>query len=141
MSLWFFLNVNDQRIGMCEIRRQEHLDLSDRDAIADVVSTYTVKVDDLPSVEVKHRYGDGAWPLVRRAINAAFPVFDPAEVARIEAEMNDPEAWGEPCDEPPPRRDTRIDRAALVQVALGCGIDRSQAEQVADAMHALGWRR
>ena len=68
MSLWFALHVNDQPIGLCDIQRHEQLDLSDRGAIADVVSTYTVRIDGEERAQVRHRYGDGAWELVRRAM-------------------------------------------------------------------------
>lgn len=96
MSLWFLLNINNQCIGRLDVQRQDDLDLSDPAAIADVVSTYTVRVDELDRAEVRHRYGDGAWVLVRRALNAAFPVVDATTVREIEAEMNDPDAWKDP---------------------------------------------
>lgn len=70
MSLWFPLHVNDQTIGFCDIKRQEYLDLSDSAAIADLVSTYTVRIDGYKRAEVRHRYGDGAWMLVLRAMEA-----------------------------------------------------------------------
>lgn len=70
MALWFSLNVNDQCIGTCVIQRNEELDLSDPAAIADEVCTYTVSIDGTPTVLVEHRYGDGAWELARRALDA-----------------------------------------------------------------------
>lgn len=77
MALWCWLNVNDQRIGLLDIQRHESLDLTDREAVADVVSTYTVRIDGVERATVRHRYGDGAWALLRTALAAAVP--DPAE--------------------------------------------------------------
>ena len=68
MSLWLNLNIGTKTIGFMEIQRQEHLDLSDKAAIADVVSTYKVTVGDQLVGEVRHRYGDGAWTLLRLAV-------------------------------------------------------------------------
>lgn len=67
MSVWFALRINSGHIGTVEIRRTEYLDLSDKAAIQDVVSTYEVKRDDVLVGTVEHRYGDGAWRLVSLA--------------------------------------------------------------------------
>lgn len=77
MALHFVLNINDQPLGVCVIQRREVLDLTDPDAIADTVSTYDVTVHEQRSnteraAVVEHRYGDGAWALVRAGLNAAF---------------------------------------------------------------------
>lgn len=74
MSLWFDLNLTAGRghhvvIGQVEIRRVEWLDLTDQAAIADVVSTYDVHHDGQHIGQVRHRYGDGKWPLVAKAAN------------------------------------------------------------------------
>jgi|tagenome__1003787_1003787.scaffolds.fasta_scaffold19697492_1 hypothetical protein len=46
-------------------------------------------------------------------------LMDEPTLAEIEAEMNDPDAWGEPEDAPPPRpRSERRQRAAVVSVRL-----------------------
>lgn len=71
MSLWFVLHANDQTIGSCEIRRREHLDLTDKAAIADTVCTYEIRIDGEDVGTVKHRYGDGAWALARAALEEA----------------------------------------------------------------------
>lgn len=72
MSLWFVLTVNEQPIGSCEIQRREPLDLADP-AVVDAVSTYDVRIDGRPVCQVRHRYGDGAWALLRLALNAGAP--------------------------------------------------------------------
>lgn len=64
MALWFDLNINEQRIGTVEIRRKEHLDLSNAAAIANVWSTYDVRRDGELIGQVRHMYGDGAWKLL-----------------------------------------------------------------------------
>lgn len=69
MALWFDLKINHEHIGTVEIRRREHLDITDRAAIADVVSTYTVRQSGHLIGEVRHRYGDGAWRLLALATN------------------------------------------------------------------------
>lgn len=73
MSLWFPLNINDERIGVAEITRREFLDLTDRAAIANQVCTYLVRINDVDHGTVRHRYGDGAWALARAALATAFP--------------------------------------------------------------------
>lgn len=70
MALWFRLRCNDEHLGTCVIQRTEHLDLSDPAAIADEVCTYTVTIDGKAEILVEHRYGDGAWELVRKALEA-----------------------------------------------------------------------
>lgn len=64
MAMWFRLRINAEHIGMVEVRRQEHLDLTNQAAIQDAVSTYSVFRDGQPIGSVKHRYGDGAWKLL-----------------------------------------------------------------------------
>jgi hypothetical protein len=74
MSLWFVLRMNEKRIGSLEIQRQQDLDLTDKTAIADAVSDYKVFVatEKRPGQRlagtVGHRYGDGAWVLLRKAL-------------------------------------------------------------------------
>lgn len=69
MSLWFALKVNEHRIGVLTIQRVRG------DSDPDSVNTYEVVASGatLPVrvVEVEHRYGDGAWELVRTALDAA----------------------------------------------------------------------
>lgn len=67
MALWFELKVNAERIGVVEIRRLEHLDLTDPAAIADAVSTYEIRRDEQVIGSLMHRYGDGAWRLLAEA--------------------------------------------------------------------------
>lgn len=67
MALWFRLNINSERIGTVEIRRRERLDLTDRAAIQDAVSTYEVRRDGVLLGTVEHRYGDKAWRLLATA--------------------------------------------------------------------------
>lgn len=64
MALWFQLKVNTELLGTVEIRRCTTLDLADPAAIADVISTYTVRRDTAYVGTVQHRYGDGAWKLL-----------------------------------------------------------------------------
>lgn len=85
MSLYFALRATTTRhtsvmLGLVEIRRHEHLDLADP-ASADAVSTYTVRIDGREMATVRHRYGDGAWPLVRTALVAAFPAMADEDAA------------------------------------------------------------
>lgn len=69
MSLWFVLKINDlPSIGTFEAQRLEPLDLADP-ATTDAVSTYRVRINGAPVGTVRHRYGDGAWELIRRALN------------------------------------------------------------------------
>lgn len=75
MSLWLAPRVGlADPVGHMEIRRREYLDLSDKAAIADAVSTYEVRIDSEFRATVSHRYGDGAWVLLRKALDAAVPV-------------------------------------------------------------------
>jgi hypothetical protein len=69
MSLWAELRVGTVYVGFLEIQRAEHLDLSDKAAIADTVNTYNVFKDNNLVGTVKHRYGDGAWKLFQLAVN------------------------------------------------------------------------
>lgn len=72
MSLWYSLRIGSQQIGWMEIQRREHLDLSDT-ASAEAVCTYDVRIDDKHVATVRHRYGDGAWALLRKAVIAGVP--------------------------------------------------------------------
>lgn len=82
MSLHFVLEVNDAPIGACSIQRR-HDPSAPEPLLDDAVSTYDVEVDDLQhdtpnlTAVVHHRYGDGAWALVRAALNAALAPTDP----------------------------------------------------------------
>lgn len=67
MALWFYLSINDQRIGVVGIRRREPLDLTDPAAIAHVESTYDVRRDEVLVGQVRHVYGHGAWKLLALA--------------------------------------------------------------------------
>lgn len=67
MAVWFNLSINEQRIGGVEIRRREHLDLSDPAAIADTWNTYDVWRDGVHVGQVRHVYGHGAWQLLALA--------------------------------------------------------------------------
>src|SRR5690349_20576276 len=81
MALWFNLNCNDERIGQVEIRRREHLGLSNPPGIRDAVSTYDLRRDGELVGAVKHRYGDGAGRLLGLAadlIEQEASVFDPS---------------------------------------------------------------
>lgn len=72
MSLWFDLRANRKRLGQCEIRRLDDIDLTrPLKEIKDLVSNYVVLVDDIEVARVRHRYGDGAWALVQAAFVAA----------------------------------------------------------------------
>jgi hypothetical protein len=70
MGMAIEVNINGLRIGRAFVRRKEYFDISDRDAVADNVSTYEVSLDNRYIGEVRHRYGDGAWKLT--AIVAEF---------------------------------------------------------------------
>lgn len=65
MSLWFTLMVNRKEIGSLVIRRLEPYDLQMED---DTVGTYVVVRDGNERGRVEHRYGDGPWVLVRKAL-------------------------------------------------------------------------
>lgn len=67
MSLWFTLRVNRDEVGSLVVRRLTNLEetvLPD-----DVVSTYLVTRDGRKAGKVEHRYGDGPWVLVRKALD------------------------------------------------------------------------
>lgn len=69
MALWCVLHVNDQAIGHFEAVRIEG------GTAPDDVNTYEAKVTRLGEPtwagRVEHRYGDGAWALVRTVLAAA----------------------------------------------------------------------
>lgn len=92
MALWFELKVNHDHIGTVEIRRREHLDLTDRAAIASAWCTYTVRQNGHLIGEVRHRYGDGAWRLLALATDLIGEHIAPpraADRARLAAEGTD----------------------------------------------------
>lgn len=69
MSLWFVLNVADKAVGFFDAQRIAG------GADPDDVNTYKAKVElaagERWSGEVQHRYGDGAWALVRHVLEVA----------------------------------------------------------------------
>jgi len=67
MALWFPLYVNNTEIGCLTVTRQVYLNTHAAGA-ADAVSPYSVELDGKNLGTVTHRYGDGAWALVRKAI-------------------------------------------------------------------------
>jgi hypothetical protein len=73
MALVVSLSVEPagQPAGRIVITRLDWMDLSDKDAIADRVNAYEVMVDGKAVGKVEHRYGDGAWVLVRKALDLA----------------------------------------------------------------------
>jgi hypothetical protein len=84
--MWFTLRLNSQHAAQVEIRRREHLDLTDQAAIWDKVSTYDVKRDGRRVGTVRHRYGDGRWKLLATAAaliaEKTPPPTPPAEAGR-----------------------------------------------------------
>ena len=66
MSLNFVLRVNEYPIGGFEAVR------IDGEADLDYINTYRVRIYEKYQMvwegEIKHRYGDGAWALVERAM-------------------------------------------------------------------------
>lgn len=66
MSMWFRLMANGNEVGLMEIRRITNT--GPGDLHPDVVSTYVVTQDGRKLGFVEHRYGDGAWALVRAAL-------------------------------------------------------------------------
>lgn len=86
MALWFDLKVNHDRIGTVEIRRREALDIRDPAVIADVRSTYDVRVNGHLIGQVReHRYGDGAWRLLALATDLIDTAIGPQSARRSEA--------------------------------------------------------
>lgn len=75
MALLLTLYVNDDRIGALMIQRVEPLDPTPG---PDDVGTYRVEMDHRAVGTLRHRYGDGPWPLVRRALNLALFAAAPA---------------------------------------------------------------
>lgn len=69
VSLWFTLRINRDEAGSMVIRRlePEWIDLTDP-AHDEVTGTYLVVRDGVELGKVQHRYGDGKWALVRRAL-------------------------------------------------------------------------
>lgn len=70
MALWFYLKVNDERIGTFYAQRRES------SIPADWVCTYDVTVVDQYGEHravVRHSYRDGAFALVQAALAATLP--------------------------------------------------------------------
>lgn len=65
--VWLDLMIGGTFLGNVEIRRREHLDLTNQAAIQDAVSTYEVSRSGRLVGTVRHRYGDGAWRLLALA--------------------------------------------------------------------------
>lgn len=66
MSLHFDLRLGRIGLGFVEIQRVSSTDeITLPDA---VISTYDVRLDNRSLGQVRHRYGDGAWALVRAAL-------------------------------------------------------------------------
>lgn len=69
MSLWFVLNVADRPIGFFDAQRVSG------GTDPDDVNTYKARVElaagERWEGQVQHRFGDGAWALVRRVLEAA----------------------------------------------------------------------
>lgn len=124
MALWCNLHINDQRIGELMIRRRERLDLSDRAAVRDVVSTYEVSSDDRHVGLVRHRYGDGAWRLLAAAasltadwVDAAGTPPDPVTIQQILRRVRD-----EILAYPGPASREKIATVSVDKVAAQLGI-------------------
>ena len=67
MSLHFDLKMGLETLGFMEIQR---IDNTDRNTLSDnEVSTYMVRVNGVEKGTVRHRYGDGAWALLRTALD------------------------------------------------------------------------
>lgn len=66
--LWFPIHINSSELARMEIQRRDWLDLSDPEVISDAVCTYDVRLDGRTVGQVKHRYGDMKWPLIRAAV-------------------------------------------------------------------------
>jgi hypothetical protein len=67
VSLHFDLMVNRTTIGYMEIQRIDNTGVTKLPD--DVVSTYMVRVNGAEKGTVRHRYGDGAWALLRTALD------------------------------------------------------------------------
>jgi hypothetical protein len=66
MSLHFDLRLGRTGLGFVEIQR---LTNTDEVTLPDsAISTYEVRLDDRVLGQVQHRYGNGAWALVRAAL-------------------------------------------------------------------------
>ena len=72
MALWFPLRVNLTQIGHFEAQRIENGPIPDGGTVDDTIHTYRVTITrtDHPSAEfqLQHRYGDGAWALIAKAL-------------------------------------------------------------------------
>jgi len=66
VSLWFTVMINRHEVGSLVIRRLTNVDQAVLPG--DAVSTYLVTRDGRKAGTVEHRYGDGAWALVRKAL-------------------------------------------------------------------------
>lgn len=76
MSLWFDLRENNGVIGQLVVQRIDNTRVVILDD--DDVSTYAVTLDGVRAGTVRHRYGDGAWALVRAALEVAADTQNPA---------------------------------------------------------------
>lgn len=87
MSLWFVLRVEDRIIGTLEVQRLKHRDLTDP-ATMDTVNPYVVIFNGDECAKLEHRYGDGAWELLRKSLERLKEIgkISPAEmITRISA--------------------------------------------------------
>lgn len=82
MSLWFVLHVASKPIGLFDAQRISG------GTDPDDVNTYQAKVElaagERWEGQVSHRYGDGAWGLVRRVLDAAADDVDVPGASEIE---------------------------------------------------------
>jgi hypothetical protein len=67
MALHFRLRVNDETIGVFSAQRHERQVPADGVCTYDVIIAKKFPLDDVELI-VKHNYYDGAWTLVRKAI-------------------------------------------------------------------------
>jgi hypothetical protein len=129
--LWFNLKCNADRIGTVEIQRREKLDISDPVAIRDVVSTYTVTLDDRLIGVVAHRYGDGAYRLTALATEL---IFCETTSPRIEGHKttaltyDEPTAWAVPAPPGP----------AVLSVRDNDGAEWTRTDESGDLWRAEG---
>ena len=71
MSIWFTLRVGPNPIGHFEAQRVAGATGTDPDDVNVYEATVELKDGTRWSGEVSHRYGDGAFGLVRRVLDAA----------------------------------------------------------------------
>ena len=81
MALWFNLKVNTETIGWFEAQRQEEaVTGTDQVSKYDVVIALDKDSEALTELTVEHRYGDGAWVLVHKALTAYLATQQPPEI-------------------------------------------------------------